>query len=248
LPARIAVRRAGAYEKDVPKVDLPGYADLLSLVAHDLRNPLAALVANLGYLRSAIPKPAPEVAGAISDAELACARLEKMTRNLAVIARASSPGRTEHHPTSLRDVARSAVNRARPAAERSRVGIDLVDGDVPHVLADSDLLGVALDNLLSNSIQYSPVGHRVSVELSAAAGHATVTVVDDGPIVPDALRGVVVLADGQCKSKGRAEMRYGSGLGLYSASTAAALAGAALAIGEKGGLSAFAISADVAHC
>jgi signal transduction histidine kinase len=242
------VKRGDGYDTDVPKPDARMHADLIALIAHDLRNPLAAIVANLSYLRSAIENPGPEVDGALEDAEMACARLEKMTRNLGVMARSGLLPSPERRPASLRDVTSAAVARAQPAARRSRVQMDLVDADVPHVLVNVDLLGVALDNLLSNSIQYSPAGHRVAVELSVRGGRASVTVVDDGPVVPDALRGVVVRADGQTSSKKRVEARYGLGLALYAASEAACLAGAALAVKEKGGRSAFEISADVAHC
>jgi signal transduction histidine kinase len=126
--------------------------------------------------------------------------------------------------------------------------MNLVDADVPHVLVDAELLGIALDNLLSNSIPYSPAGHSVAVELSASDGRARVTVVDDGPIVPQSLRDVVVRVDGQTSARNRVEARYGLGLALYAASQAACLAGAALAVTEKAGRSAFEISAEVAHC
>jgi two-component system OmpR family sensor kinase len=242
------VNGGGGYDKGVAKPDGRARADLIALVAHDLRNPLAAIVANLSYVRSAIEDPGPEVDGALADAEMACTRIEKMTTNLTVMARACLPASPERRPTSLRDVTSAAVERARAAAQSSRVTMNLVDADVPHVLVDAELLGIALDNLLSNSIQYSPAGHSVAVELSASDGRASVTVVDDGPIVPESLRDVVVRVDGQTSARHRVEARYGLGLALYAASQAACLAGAALAVTEKAGRSAFEISAEVAYC
>jgi signal transduction histidine kinase len=242
------VNGRGGYDRGVAKPGARERADLIALVAHDLRNPLAAIVANLSYVRSAIEKPGPEIDGALADAEMACARLEKMTTNLTVMARACLPASPARRPTSLRDVTGAAVRRARAAAESSRVKMNLVDADVPHVLVDAELLGIALDNLLANSIQYSPAGHSVAVELSASDGRASVTVVDDGPIVPESLRDVVVRVDGQTSAKNRVEARYGLGLALYAASEAACLAGAALAVTEKAGRNAFEISAEVAHC
>jgi hypothetical protein len=59
---------------------------------------------------------------------------------------------------------------------------------------------------------------------------------------------VVVRMDGQIAAKSCIGARYGLGLALYAANEAARLAGAALAVKEKGGKNAFEISADVVHC
>jgi signal transduction histidine kinase len=220
-------------------------ADLIALVAHDLRNPLAAIVANLCYLRSAIASPEPELDGALADAELACARIEKMTQNLGVMAKARLGPPPERHPASLCDLAYAAVLRARAVAQMSRVELKWIERRAPHVLVNGDLFGLALDNLIGNAVQYSPAGRAVAVELSAGRGRAAVTVVDDGPIIPELLRDAVFRIEGQAQTKGRLEARYGLGLALYAARQAAVLAGAELAIKEMGGKNAFEISADV---
>jgi len=227
---------------------VPDHGDLVLLFAHDLRNPLAAIVANLCYLRSAIKSSEPDVRGALADAEMACAALDRMTRNLAVIGKASLNGPAQCRPTGLREVVSAAALRAQPAAKLSGVEMDLDCEDVPQALVDPDLIGLALDNLLSNSIQHSPPGRRVSLRLSSAAHRVTVTVLDDGPVVPQALREAALRADGQRSLKSHEGGRYGSGLSLFCAGEAVRLAGAALAVGESGGRCAFEISARVAHC
>jgi signal transduction histidine kinase len=232
----------------VTKPERGTQADLISLVAHDLRNPLAAIVANLCYLRSAVEHAGPEVDAALADAEMACVRLERMTTNLTVLAKAVRHREPKRHNASLGDMCHAAAARARPAAERSRVRIDMVGDDVPHVMVDVELFGVALDNLIANAIQYSPAGHAVTLALVASGARASVTIVDDGPVIPAAMRDTALRLEGQITAKSSVGARYGLALAMYAANEAARLAGAALAVKEKDGKNAFELAADVVHC
>ena len=61
---------------------------------------------------------------------------------------------------------------------------------------------------------------------------------DDGVIVPEPLREEVLTGAGQVRIKGRADGRYGRGLGLFAAAIAARSAGGRLSIETRGGKSA----------
>ena len=53
-----------------------------------------------------------------------------------------------------------------------------------HVNADAQALGMALSNLVSNALQYSPEGEEVRVTIASADEEVRIDVVDRGPGIP----------------------------------------------------------------
>lgn len=82
---------------------------------------------------------------------------------------------------------------AGQAAYRS-VQLDVLGHSLVPVLADRDLLGRVLLNLVTNALKFSPPGGRVTIDLGAALtppGDHVGTVVaihDDGPGIPESER------------------------------------------------------------
>lgn len=229
-------------ERDEPH----GIAEVLSLLAHDLKNPLAAAMTNLGYVEGFVrdldqtpPDPAEllEVREAMLDARLACDALQRFVSNLEVVAR--DLGRTRLHepaPIELQAIADEIVARHLGAAAARRVRIT-VSGESAWALADRDPLLRAADNCLANAIQHAPAGSAVVVELSGHDAEVALSILDAGLVVPVELRERALSRDGQAQLKGLAEGRYGRGLALYSANVAAHRAGGRLDLGERRGLS-----------
>ena len=60
-------------------------ATLLAMLAHDLRNPLAALLTNINFARTARSAHGREVEAALSDAALSCAVLTQLIGNIDVL-------------------------------------------------------------------------------------------------------------------------------------------------------------------
>jgi two-component system, NtrC family, sensor histidine kinase GlrK len=52
------------------------------------------------------------------------------------------------------------------------------------LLADRDKVRMAVDNLVSNAVKYSPVGGRIGIRVSRKAEHVMVDVMDEGPGIP----------------------------------------------------------------
>jgi K+-sensing histidine kinase KdpD len=225
----------------LPDAKLP---ELLALLAHDLRNPLAALLTNISFVRSTLKPGATEVEEALSDSALSCAMLAFFVGNLDVLGRSLSDSSPPRRPTFARRAVSDAVLRFGPHATLLGVRVEVLPGPhVPTVLVDPGFFGRALDNLIANALQYSPPKGTVEIECLVRGDRGVVIVTDEGPTVPVELRELALLAEEQTQAKQRYEARYGRGLGLYCAAEAARIAGAEVVIGEHRGRSALEISA-----
>jgi signal transduction histidine kinase len=221
-------------------------AEMLALMAHDLRNPLSALFTNINFLRATLQGSPAEVQEAVSDSMLCCSMLQQFIANLDVLGRSIVDSPPVASAVMLQKAADEAS--ARFSSQARALGVELSmagDSPAPGVLADPRWLGRTLDNVLANSLQYAPSKSTVNVALEVRADRGFIVVVDDGPVIPPDLRGWALSLSAQAHAKKRFEARYGRGLGLYCAAESARLAGAEVALGERQGRASFEVSAPL---
>lgn len=222
--------------------------EVLALLSHDLKNPLAAVLTNLGFVASALDDPSAveDAKEAVVDARLACESMQRFVGNLELLAR-DSVGRSslppyDTTPLDVHALVEDVVDRQREAAAGRRLLVTVKTREPrTYARADRDLSLRALENLVANAVQCAPTGSEIELVVQARLGdarEAEVVVRDDGLIVPADLRETVSTPIGQVLSKGRQDARYSRGLGLYAAFVAARAAGGRVEIGEDEGRSA----------
>jgi signal transduction histidine kinase len=230
----------------VPPIEPSHLTELMSLLAHDLRNPLSAILTNVNFIRSTVRGRAPDLEEALSDTAISCAMLGHVIGTLDVLSRSFSTGSLAARPTGARQTADDTALRF--AAEAALVGVRIELPDGPHapiLLVEPTYFARALDSLVANALQYSPANGRVRIEFIQMGDRGSVIVTDEGPPIPSDLRVLTTSAEWQNEAKQRHEARYGRGLGLYCAAEAARIAGAQIDIGEREGRSAFELSAPL---
>jgi signal transduction histidine kinase len=228
-------------------------AEVLVLLAHDLKNPLAAILTNLGFVRGFVGElegggEVDDAREAVSDAALACEALQRFVGNLELVARdlgaktrdASRPSGEELPPLDLAAIADEVLDRQRASAESRNLSLFLSGGGWAR--GDRDLAVRAVDNLVANALQHAPARTRISVEVSTTDEEALITVIDQGLAVPERMREDAVTRSGQSRAKGVPEARYGRGLGLFAAAIAARAAGGRLVVGARDGKSTLALA------
>lgn len=227
-------------------------AETLSLLAHDLKNPLAAVLTNLGFVSGfvdALDPDAPpdaheltDVREAMLDAKLACDALQRFVGNLEIVARDLGGGRAsfppEPLPLDLLALADEVVARHRVAASARRVELAVESAAPCWARGDRDSILRAVDNLVANAVQYAPAGTRIVVEVGGSGPEALLTVLDAGVAIPAPMRDESLSRPGQSRAKGTAEARYGRGLALYAAAASARLGGGRVVVGARDGMSA----------
>ncbi|EJW13687.1 two-component hybrid sensor and regulator [Rhodovulum sp. PH10] len=159
--------------------------EVLSTVAHDLRNPLSVITGRAEILERMLADPAMKTDAAttqIGHIHAAVDRLSEMVESLIADAMADALDITiRREPADLAAVVREVVEANQPLAAKKQQEIVV---DAPKSLAiacDHDRIREAIDNLLSNAIKYSAIGGEVTVTLAATAEGARIAVTDAGP-------------------------------------------------------------------
>jgi signal transduction histidine kinase len=192
----------------------PVGADLVSLLAHELRSPVAAIVGSARTLQGrwsdlSDDQRATFLALILDEAN----RLESLVRDISDVSRIDS-GLFDYTfaEVDANALARAAVFSA-VAAHEAAVLIRESEG-APIVRADAARLRQVLANLIDNAVKYSPPGADVEVEVAHAEGRVSIGVTDHGSgIAPD---DEAVIFEKFGRVRGPAA-KPGTGLGLFIA-------------------------------
>jgi two-component system sensor histidine kinase HydH len=173
--AAILTRRALQGMRDARRQEqdrrLLALGQMSSVMAHELRNPLASLKGNAQLLAEMLGPETREHAKAelvVSEAQ----RLEGLTQDLLAFVRDGAPDRKDVTPAEL-------VERALAGLSRHRVEVDLAEAP-REVRVDVSRLAAALGNLVRNGLQASE-GGAVHLQLAAQGRDLVVEVRDHGP-------------------------------------------------------------------
>ncbi|GAA6118905.1 HAMP domain-containing sensor histidine kinase [Acidovorax sp. FG27] len=172
-------------------------------VAHEIRNPIAAMRLKAENALAAPPTRHADALGAIVTQ---IDRLEGLVQSLLALVQ---PLNLQPRGVPLGDWLRERLEAARPAAGARGVRLAL-RGDVSaEAVFDPLHAARAIDSLLDNAVRHAADGGEVvlSATVDAARRRCTLAVEDDGPGVPEALRPQLF----EPFATGRAD---GNGLGL----------------------------------
>ncbi len=210
---------------------------LLALFAHDLRNPLSALLTNLSFVESLPAVRSDEsLAGALGDCVVASDTLRRLISNLDVVALLLEG--LEAHPRhfGVAELVRDCVGQFESTASMQGSSFAVDEGPSGlEAFADPDLSARALENLLSGALTHGPPSRPIAVRVAREApDFVRVEVEDGGRPVPPAEREALFSAEGQLRAHAGAA-RYGRGLGLFVAAAAAASLGGEIVIEDAPG-------------
>lgn len=154
--------------------------DFVANISHELKTPIGALQVLAEAIEAGAEEPE-RVRAFAQRMQLESDRLGRMTKELIDLSRiqADDPlDHAEHFPVSR--VIDVAVDRNRVLADAKRIRI------IPRVLEEADLLGseelvtMAMQNLISNAVLYSPEATHVGVGVRVTDGIVEMTVTDKG--------------------------------------------------------------------
>ncbi len=209
-------RLAVAFDRLLERLDdaLSAERRLTADASHELRTPLTVLGGELDLLREAAARDSRGAAG-LERAAGQVAAMRELVDAVLLLHRSGEAGAAEatgFEVLNLADLAREALAEACARHPGRESDARLAAPDEVLVEGNTALLAAAARNLLDNAFKFSRTGDRVAVEVSAAAGSATLAVDDAGPGIPDSERERVF--DPFFRGAGARSGAAGFGLGL----------------------------------
>ncbi|MEY2978082.1 MAG: hypothetical protein RLZZ435_2221, partial [Cyanobacteriota bacterium] len=169
---------------------------IITILAHDLRNPLTAALLAIDTINLHLQDSGRDYNQSLMTQLLGQARrqlnlIEHMTTDLLESGRSSStrliivPNKVDI-ATLCRDSLAKLEEHWK--AKSQTVQTDL-PSDIPLVYIDQERIGQVLLNLLGNAIKYTPTGGKIHLSvLHRTTQKVQVSICDDGPGIPDAQR------------------------------------------------------------
>jgi len=197
---------------------------ILDALAHEFKTPLATIVTAAGGLR--------EMGGLRPDqlelAEIAETEASQLGLLATRLLRTARLDQEEVRPQrELTDVADLVAHLVDQYSKRTEHKLTLVkDVASVEVLADAELLKLALRQLLDNACKYSPTGSAIRVAVELQHDSAVVRVWNSGSLVPSSERAHIF--ERFYRGSEARHRTAGSGLGLYVARKIAQAHGGAL--------------------
>jgi signal transduction histidine kinase len=223
-------QEAEARADELKRID-EARAELIALVTHELRTPLAVVRAYSELLAEEPPLDGRESrdterrdrrAGWHRATMEQVNRLDRLVDSILASVRVGAEPPAELHPTNVGEVVKEAATELAPLLARHR--LELREGIRLFALTDASRLRQILEHLVENAVKYAPPDTTITLDWRMAEGGVRVGVADEGPGIPEEWRERIF------EPYARRETRTarGSGIGLYAARRLAESVGARL--------------------
>ncbi|MFL5916138.1 MAG: sensor histidine kinase [Gaiellaceae bacterium] len=229
-----AVQNIRAYEAERRRVEELARlsqlrADFVSLVSHELRSPMAAVIGAArtlqGRWRMLSADQRESFLALIGDETSRLAELVGDVLDTSRIEAGTFSYRFEE--VELARLVDEAVEAAEMAQQEVSV-VASVRGRLPAIRGDRARLRQVLGNLIENAVKYSPEGGEVRVSAAAGNGAVQIDVRDSGPGIPRDQQARIFEKFGRVDVPGAA--KPGTGLGLFIARSIAEAHGGSLQV------------------
>ena len=153
--------------------------EMAAVVAHEIKNPLAAIKGALQVIGGRLPAESRDRL-IVSDVVARVDSLNDIVQDLLVFARPREPQLT---PVAIVDLVESTAALVRKDPAHASLSIAISGGNA-IVPLDIDQMRTVLLNLLLNAAQAGGAGGRIAVTISVDDLAATVAIADEGPGIP----------------------------------------------------------------
>ena len=185
---------------------------LLSTIAHDLRTPLASIVAASSSMVADRPllseQDMAELSNSIYEESQRMARLLSKVLDMARLE--AGVVRLQLDWYALDEIIGSVLSRLATLLQGRDVTLPLAE-DLPMVRVDAVLLGQVLENLIENAVKYTRFGSPIEIGAQLQAAELQLWVADRGRGIPAGFEGRIFEKFYRGSDSG---LRGGAGLGL----------------------------------
>jgi len=160
---------------------IAGKSTFVTMLAHEIRNPLAAIASASDILRLKLGASS-ELEAPLAILDRQTARIRRMLEDLLQMSRIEA-GMAQLHvrPVALHEVVRRAVESTAAAVREKQHRLQVLLPAMPiTVEVDPDRLEQVFVNLIVNAAKYTPAGGRIWIKATADGGETVIQVEDTG--------------------------------------------------------------------
>jgi signal transduction histidine kinase len=223
-------REAEARATELKAID-EARAELIALVTHELRTPLAVVRAYADLLAeepplsdggSRDPERRERRAGWYRSAMDQIGRLDRLVDSILASVRVGREQPPDLEPTDVGEVIREVVAELAPLLGHHEVEVH--GGITLFALTDAARLRQILEHLLENAVKYAPPESAIRIDWKLVEGGVRIGIADEGPGIPEEWRERIF----EPYARRETHTARGSGIGLYAARRLAGSMGARL--------------------
>ena len=210
---------AEARVEDLRAID-EARSELIALVTHELRTPLAVVRAYAELLADDAPLEDRESRDPARRAQRAAwhqatldqiERLDRLVDSILASVRVVPDAPAAVIPTDIDATIHEVAASIEPIVRGHR--LDVRPGVALHALADPPRLRQILEHLIENAVKYAPPDTTITIDRSLVEGSVRIGVTDQGPGVPEEWRERIF----EPYARRDTHTARGSGIGLYAA-------------------------------
>ncbi len=160
--------------------------DLISMIYHDLRSPLANVVSSMNLLETMLPPEASAMKSLLDISLRSTGRIQRMTESLLDLSKLEA-GQPVGSRTlaSITDLIYEAVEAIESTMDNKNQAISYDVADkLPKVLVDQDMIRRVMTNLLENASKYSMEGTNIEIGARPVENQVQVWIKDHGGGIP----------------------------------------------------------------
>jgi two-component system sensor histidine kinase KdpD len=151
---------------------------LLDALAHEFKTPLTSIKAAASSILDERPSAQKELVTVIEEES---DRLDLLVSETIHMARIEAGDfRLERQPQVVSDLISTALQKLRILLEDRDVHIE-TEPNLPHVMADAELIGLTIRQLLTNALKYANPESPIHIRARAGTGTVKISVKDFGP-------------------------------------------------------------------
>jgi signal transduction histidine kinase len=194
--------------------------ELIALVTHELRTPLAVVRAYTDLLADDPPLEGRESRDPVRRAQRAAwhratleqvERLDRLVDSILASVRVVPDQPAATVPTDLAMTVADVIGTLAPILHNHR--LEVASDSRLHVLADPPRLRQIVEHLVENAVKYAPPDTTITIDWALVEGIARLSVTDQGPGIPEEWRERIF----EPYARRDTHTARGSGIGLYAA-------------------------------
>ena len=154
--------------------------DFIANVSHELRTPIANIKSLTEALLAGAKDDAKTLNRFLKELDQQSERLSTLVRDILDLSKTEKKSTLTLKKLSIARLLKQSVNIHKNQAENKNLEVNLAVKDQPEAKVDAEQLLKAFNNLIDNSIKYTPKGGKIAVSLTTDNAHIQIAFKDNG--------------------------------------------------------------------